>query len=71
MTTRAQQLLRAAAANPCRASAWLDPRRSDSDQATEEALKLMQASRLLVESVEMTVGLNQAVSEESLREGSR
>lgn len=69
--TRAQQLLRDAAANLCRASVWLDPRRTDTNDATEQALKLMSDARLIVESVEITVGVSQAVREETLREGSR
>jgi hypothetical protein len=69
MSRQAQQLLRDAAANLCRAAAWLDPRRSDQDQAVEEALKLLQQSRLIIESVEMTLGLNQAIREEALRSG--
>jgi len=71
MSRQAQQLLRDAAANLCRASAWLDPRRSDANDATEQALKLCQEARLIVESVEISVGRNQAVREETLREGSR
>jgi hypothetical protein len=71
MTTRAQQLLRAAAANLCRASAWLDPRHNSSDGAAEEALRLMREARLLTESVEITVGVSQAAREDSLQEGSR
>ena len=69
--TRSQQLLRDAAADICRAAVWLDPQRTDSDGATEQALKLMQRARLIVESVEMTLGRDQAVREETLRHGER
>jgi hypothetical protein len=69
--TRAQQLLRDAAANLCRASAWLDPRRLDPDGAAEQALALLRETRLVIESVEMTVGREQAVREEMIREGLR
>jgi hypothetical protein len=69
--TTAQQLLRDAAANLCRASAWLDPRRRSDVDAAEQALRLMAEARLIVESVEISVGVNQAAREESLQEGSR
>lgn len=68
--THAQQLLRDAAANICRAAVWLDPRPGRPER-TEEALKLIYDTRLMLESVEMTLGLNQAMREEVLREGSR
>lgn len=64
--TSTQSLLRDAAAKLCRASAWLDPRRSDATDATEEALKFMSDARLIVESVEMTVGREAATHEEML-----
>ena len=71
MSRRAQQLLRDAAADICRAAVWLDPRRADADDATEQAMALCQQARLVIESVEITLGVNQAVREETLREGSR
>jgi hypothetical protein len=69
--TRSQQLLRDAAANLCRASAWLDLRRTDSYQAAEDALRLLRETRLVIESVEMTLGRDQAAREETLSEVSR
>ncbi len=71
MITRIQTLLRDAAADICRASVWLDPQRSDTNGATEQALELMQRARLIVESVEMTPGRDQAVREETLSEITR
>ena len=71
MSRRAQELLRDAAANLCRASAWLDPRRVDESDATEQALRLISTSRLMLEHIEMVLGVTQAVREETLREGSR
>lgn len=71
MNTPAQDLLLDAAVNLTKARHWLDPKIRDRDHGAEQALKLMSDARLIIESVEITIGVNQAVREESLREGTR
>lgn len=70
MSRHAQELLRDAAGRVLRASRWLDPKYGSPDKL-EDAMELLSTARAIIEGVEITLGVNAAVREESLREGSR